>query len=563
MLLQEAVASQQDFEWYPTTEEIISAVAEHIKQLTHNRLNRLTCIMDVGAGDGRVLMALSSALEDEYGRRPQMLAIEKSIPLIDAMPKEIGIMGTDFHQQTLMDKKVDVLFCNPPYSEYALWMEKIVIEANAAIAYLVVPQRWKTNEQILAALKRRRAHAKVVGSFDFSNAERKARAKVDLVCVDFGRDISYHSWKEAKARQNDDPKWIDPFDAWFDAHFGREDVPEENDKPYTERERKQAEIRQKMELVKGSSLVEALEEIYQNDLKRTLDTYEKVCSLDAAVLNEMKIDMSGIKSALKSRIEGLKEVYWRELFDHLESITDRLTHRTRKSLLSKLSAHATLDFTASNAYAIVVWAIKNANEYYDQQLMEVFEEMVTKSNVEAYKSNEKTFGAENWRYIRGQEAADRFGPFKLDYRIVVERCSAIVNPNDFGSGNAVNGLHRDAADFLDDLCVVARNLGYCVSDRSASFTWSSGKANEFLFERDGVSHVLMRVKAFKNGNIHIQFDQGFIRRLNVEYGRLKGWLKSKDEAMKEMGLSAEEADDAFGCNFALPMSTARALTYQG
>jgi len=401
----------------------------------------------------------------------------------------------------------------------------------------------------------------VIGSFDFSNAERKARAKVDLVWVDFGRDIQYRSWEEAQAGKAD-AKWTDPFDAWFDAHFGREDVPEERES-YTSREEKQAEIRKKAELVKGSSLVEALESIYRDDLKRTLDTYEKVCSLDAAVLDEMKIDMSGIKSALKSRIEGLKQVYWRELFDHLDAITDRLTHKTRRSLLSKLEAHATLDFTASNAYAVVIWAIKNANEYYDRQLVQVFEEMVSKSNVQAYRSNERTFGTDGWRYVRNSEAANQFGSFKLDYRIVVERHSAIVDPGAFGSWNAVNGLDRNAADFLDDLCVVARNLGYAVTDRSQSFTWRSGKANEFLFERDGQHHVLMRVKAYKNGNIHIQFDQGFIKRLNVEYGRLKGWLKSKEDAMKEMGLSAEEADDAFGCNFALPMSTARALTYQG
>ncbi len=130
MLLQETIASNQDFEWYPTTDEIISAVAQHAKEITKRRISHTKSILDVGAGDGRVLKVLAEALEDEHGRRPDMLAIEKSTPLIDAMPKEIGIMGTDFHQQTLMDKKVDVIFCNPPYSEYALWMAKIITEAS-------------------------------------------------------------------------------------------------------------------------------------------------------------------------------------------------------------------------------------------------------------------------------------------------------------------------------------------------------------------------------------------------------------------------------------------------
>ncbi len=128
------------------------------------------------------------------------------------------------------------------------------------------------------------------------------------------------------------------------------------------------------------------------------------------------------------------------------------------------------------------------------------------------------------RYIRNSETADRFGPFKLDYRIVVERHSAIVDPDSFGAWNAVNGLDRDAAHFLDDLCVVARNLGYAVTDRSQSFIWQSGKVSEFLFERDDQYHVLMRVKAYKNGNIHIQFHQGFIKRVTSPRPDGRGFL---------------------------------------
>ncbi len=72
MLLQETIASNQDFEWYPTTREIISAVANHVNETAHHRVFHSRSILDVGAGDGRVLMALAEALEDKRGRRPDL-----------------------------------------------------------------------------------------------------------------------------------------------------------------------------------------------------------------------------------------------------------------------------------------------------------------------------------------------------------------------------------------------------------------------------------------------------------------------------------------------------------
>ena len=43
-----------------------------------------------------------------------------------ALPIYVVIIGSDFHEQTLIDKKVDLIFCNPPYSEFELWTKQII-----------------------------------------------------------------------------------------------------------------------------------------------------------------------------------------------------------------------------------------------------------------------------------------------------------------------------------------------------------------------------------------------------------------------------------------------------
>ncbi len=64
-------------------------------------------VLDCGAGDGRVVKELSNG--------GKMYAIEKSQKLIKQMPDDLFIIGTDFFQSTLIDKEVQVIFCNPPY----------------------------------------------------------------------------------------------------------------------------------------------------------------------------------------------------------------------------------------------------------------------------------------------------------------------------------------------------------------------------------------------------------------------------------------------------------------
>jgi hypothetical protein len=46
---------------------------------------------------------------------------------------------------------------------------------------------------------------------------------------------------------------------------------------------------------------------------------------------------------------------------------------------------------------------------------------------------------------------------------------------------------------------------------------------------------LFEVRAFLNGNMHIRLNQKFALALNVEHGRLKGWIKTAAEAVEELG----------------------------
>lgn len=56
-----------------------------------------------------------------------------------------------------------------------------------------------------------------------------------------------------------------------------------------------------------------------------------------------------------------------------------------------------------------------------------------------------------------------------------------------------------------------------------------------------------------NQNMHVRFSQDFIRALNVEMGRLQGWLHSPEEAAEELGDPLAAA--CFRSNHQLKMGT--------
>ena len=165
-------------------------------------------------------------------------------------------------------------------------------------------------------------------------------------------------------------------------------------------------------------------------------------------------------------------------------------------MLGTLTEHTHVDFTVSNAYAVVIWVIKNSNAYFDHQLIRIVEHMTERANVHYYKSNKNTFGDEHWRYCRTPED---LAQYKLDYRIVLARVGGL-KMGSYSFERGVNGLAERAAELLDDLCTIASNIGFDVlPGRSANFHWDTHVKNEFLFRNreDDQPLVLFSAKAYK------------------------------------------------------------------
>lgn len=487
LLIDELKNNNELYEFYPTTDEMLKVVVDDIKS---NKIHEAPKLLDIGCGNCKILNHLKDC---------QYMVIEKAKTFIDRLPKQATFIGADFNENTLMDKEVDIVFCNPPYSEFVNWTIKILKESNAERNYLIIPQRWKDNETIKQVIEDRRIGFDILYTGDFLEAERKARAKVDIVCF-----------------KNNNT--IDAFDYWFENNFKFEKIKE---KRVAEEERKE---KIQNEIMVKKDVISVLVENYNLELQKLQKNYYNLTELDPTIFSDLKIDLYKLKDFLKEKISNLKYAYWEQLFENFKDITNRLTQERRRNLLNSIVSKSIIDFNKSNIYGIILFIIDYAKYSIEGQLKEVYLRMMSKSNCINYKSNEKVFTDEDWRYKKNTTHC------KLDYRIVVSYVDE---------------------DFINDLSTIANTLGF-TNDYFIYKKYRMWGEEDKSFGNDKVrckdGSVLFDFKSYKNGNIHIRFGVDFMKRLNIEAARLFGWVKNKEELKEELEDITDEDLKYFGCS---------------
>jgi len=300
--------------------------------------------------------------------------------------------------------------------------------------------------------------------------------------------------------------------------------------------------------VAGRDLVQVLTALYSRDMQKLISNYQKLGEIDGELMQELNIDLKVVKEALKLKISGLKSLYWQEIFDRLDKIKKRLCSKQRQRLFERLNTN--IDFTEQNIYAVLIWVIKNANQYLDQQITDIFAELTTAENTRNYKSNQTTWEQDKWRY-REQKRSH----YCLDYRLVVQG---------YWQGYNKKHLSEGTINLINDIMTIAENLGFD-GQSSLDFGWNKapnyGEKIEFWmrpnWKSDNTSkhQLFMECRFYKNGNTHIKLNKEFMKAFNIEAARINKWIRSPQEASEEFHkdckVSEDEAKKYFRGNFVL------------
>jgi hypothetical protein len=84
---------------------------------------------------------------------------------------------------------------------------------------------------------------------------------------------------------------------------------------------------------------------------------------------------------------------------------------------------------------------------------------------------------------------------------------------------------------IKDICTIARNLGFETKPfNNDDLPYRYGE-KAYIYLKNG--DIFMEYKTYKNGNMHVKFNQEFTKAMNVEVSRLLGWIRSREDIKKE------------------------------
>lgn len=514
-LFDELKQNNEDFEFYPTTLEILRKITE--KKFA---LSDVKSILDIGCGNGKALDYFRKNWQHD---NLKLFGIEKSQILIsNLINPDILIVGNDFSECMLLDKQVDMIFSNPPYKEFKEWTLKILTYTIANKVVLVIPDRWRRDEEIKSCLKECGWSDNSIGFFDFLNSEdRKARANVEVVM--FSRsERSENVFERELAKSFNMGDLFKDLKKGVKFHYEHSEEIEKDCK----------------DIVSAKDLIDYLLGRYHAEQSELYKNLDALSSVGASLLSDLGVKKSTIIDATLSKIKGLKNIYWEQILNRTPEISKRLTIDQRRDFLRELADRGA-EFTRSNILGVILFAINTAKKCERDNFIAYWERLSSYEFRKKYKSNEKAFGNSH-RY----EKPEKIHEGKLDYRIVVNYAGDFYSRMDY--------LHH--CKVIEDLQVIARSLGY---DGDLHIVDKKGEDVPIVycdlvlplgesFAKIGDT-TLARCKVFQNRNLHIFFDQKFLAKLNLNVFSHLGWIKTKEEAKQEFkkDLSESEIEDFF------------------
>jgi len=549
-------AADEDYEFYPTTPEIMEAMSKDLWAYLRSHKNDysnynarggrrnenaedigiredyeyigkrekkterldIDSFLDIGAGDGRVLDLFPA--QKKYGIEIARTQAD------DLIRRGIFIIGRNYWDVSLQNNDYALIYSNPPFSAFTLWVNKILVECNFRVLYLVMPVRWQNQDEITRELKR--YEATIVGEFDFAKADREARGKVNLVRVNV-------PWEKIEGESKYGQKYQSTLEDAFE-RFVRENIADFEPKKnkYVEED--------KEELVLKQTPIDQLLSDYEREREELGNAFRAIGKLDPAIIKLMGQDKSSMLEIIKESIKGLKKKYWRATFDKLEPVKKRMTYKTREHIFHSIEEFGTMDFNVDNIYSVVVWIINNANIGILDQIGEVFDGMTASDYIENYVSN-KHWVKSDWRNTQDSRKHYKYSKLPerwkigLDYRIVVEA----HNQNSYS--------YMGKRTIIDDFIVVCRNLGFPIAENENPVYTLHQAEQKFHTEEGELAFTMRYYKG--NCNAHLKINKKLLMKFNIEVAKIRKWMSDPGDVVEEYKIPMDEATQLWKSGVAL------------
>ncbi|MEN1968994.1 DUF4942 domain-containing protein [Lentibacillus sp. N15] len=481
-------------DFYPTPHSLYRLLVKGNRYISHGK------ILEPSAGKGNLIDYLQ---EGNRNRKVKVDAIEKDSSLAnDLMAKGINVVWDDFLTFSTY-KEYDVIIMNPPFSSGVDHLLKAIELAENQISncdiYAILNKNTLDNtytdkrKSLLNKLDRYNADVEYVQD-GFANAERKTGVEVALI------RINITSYKERGKSIYDSIPFVD---------FAKND----------------AELSTALSnYVKSRSIEEKM-----NDIERYVLEYEKACELtknhfEAYQEKQSFLDYigkvnqsNGILSDkfthvirhkysnddMNEELNRIRLKYWELILD-TDSFREILTNEGIQQLNKRLSAAEGLEVNLANIRMLLTAMGVNKNDMLIESIVNIFKK-ITGYHMNQYSTN--------IHYYDGWKTNDAY---KINKKIIIP---IKYSPFDvWDLKEEYSKLSFEVKNFIEDLVKAFQMI-------DPRFNNEFETVGKYEFE-----NTLLRFKMFKNGNIHIWFnDLDALKKMNYICGQHFNWIPSDDE----------------------------------
>lgn len=283
-----------------------------------------------------------------------------------------------------------------------------------------------------------------------------------------------------------------------------------------------------------SSYVKASEiEAKMNDIERLIIEYETACEVmrdyyeaytaKASFLsyigevNKREGDVTGPfsyvirkeykASDLNEELDRLRGEYWRLILD-ADEFRELLTNEARQKLNRQLTAAGEMEINLANIRMLLMAISANREDMLVDSIVSIFEK-ITRFHMNQYSTNV--------HYYNGWKTNNAY---KINRKIIIP-----IQYSPFDSwvfAETYDRIIYTVREFIDDIVKAFQLIDPSVNNE---FTPIGDNERKQEFEND-----LLRFKMFKNGNIHVWFnDLEALNKLNYICGQHFAWIPSEDE----------------------------------
>lgn len=415
-------------------------------------------------------------------------------------------LSSSFETTTLVDKQVDVIFCNPSLEEYEICCKRIFEECLARYVFVVLPMEWKENAEIKAYAKANKFESDMVGAVGYVKDNKRAKAEFILFYHSSlsDRTILGHQLSKEYALGH----LFQELD-----HYRFALITEEQEK-------KRAEIAKECEGKESEAILEYLLKQYEREHNEFFANFKHLSKISSLFLSTIKVESEYIIDNTKSFERKLKRFYWSEYFSRVLDFNLLLTPKQQSDLLDEFAERG-VDFSRENTASVLAFSLKYCKERERENFIVFWEKLASEDNLVDFTNliaNPKpyTHYAKEKLFFKG----------KLKEKVV---CTYAGSYEDYYP----NHLRDVRIAYL--LKILLQSLGY----QDLSYRDSNKdliKPNDRIDLPLGTSYLFAGEKqvakftAYKNRKLHIHFNQTTIALINLRVFIYLGWITNIKEA---------------------------------